>query len=77
MYYTKVMNLCSKRVTRDHMGHVSRIIDIYGYTPADLMQMDYASIIAIEERLDQITAAHEAEMAAKTNRLAELKSGKE
>lgn len=69
LYYDKVMQLCSRRILKDPMGSDRRVIDIFGYTPDDIMQMDYASFRDLEERLSNIETEHNESMDATAKQL--------
>jgi hypothetical protein len=79
-FYERIMDLCSRSILRDPMGSDKRLIDIYGYTPADLLDMDYASLIDIEERINEIEKEHDRHMTETTKTLekehAEIQSQK-
>jgi hypothetical protein len=55
------------------MGNDKRMIDIFGYTPEDVLRHDYASFVELEDRLSSIEKEYDEDMKAKTKLLETMK----
>lgn len=71
-FHRRVMNLCSKVILRDASAPDKYLRDIYGYTPRDLMEMDYATFADLAEMVEDMADKNEAEMHAKMTELQNL-----
>jgi len=71
--YERVMRVCSHVYLRDPMGNDKRMIDIFGYTPEDVLRHDYASFVELEDRLSSIEKEYDEDMKAKTKLLETMK----
>jgi hypothetical protein len=52
--YRRVMDLCTRELIHDSMGTASRVYNIFGLNMPDLMHMDYATFVDIEERMEEL-----------------------
>ena len=48
------MDLCTRELIHDSMGTASRVYNIFGLNMPDLMHMDYATFVDIEERMEEL-----------------------